>query len=172
MSKPIKGGKFKYSLEVVLKVRDIREKEEQDKFREKEKILAEEIQKEKKIKEQEQQEYSDLLSLMTQGNLPDMNIIQLRKRHLETVKEQVNQQIQKRETAEKNRDDQREKLAQAVKEKKIIEKDKEKTREAWKKLMLKEEAKFMDDISGIGYESKRRKTAEEQAENLQKEKGG
>jgi flagellar protein FliJ len=167
MSKPIKGSKFKYSLEVLLKVRDIREREEQDKFREKEKILVEEIKKEKEIKELEQKEYAHLLSLMSQGNLPDMNVIQLRKRHLESVKEQVTQQIQKRETAEKNRDDQRDKLSQAVKEKKIIEKDKDKTKEAWKKLMLKEDAKFMDDISGIGYESKRRAATEEQLENEQ-----
>lgn len=164
MSKPKKGSKFKYSLEALLKVRDIREKEEQDKFREKEKILSEEEKKEKEIKEKEEKEYQDLLNLMTEGKLPDMNIIQLRKKHLETVKEQVIQQIKKRETAEKNRDLQREKLAQAIKEKKIIEKDKEKTKEAWKKLMQKEEAKFLDDISTIGFENKRRAAAEENPE--------
>lgn len=161
MSKAKKEKRFTYPLETLLKVRDIREREEQNKFIEKEKQLAIEQKKEQEIKETEQKEYAHLLNLMAKGQLPDMNVIQLRKIHLETVREQVKQQIKKRETAEKNRDLQREKLSQAIKEKKIIEKDKEKTKDAWKKIMGKEEAKFLDDISSIGFVKKTRDRAEE-----------
>jgi len=162
MSKPEKSKKFNYKLETLLKVRDIREREEQDRFREKEQKLVEEQKKEKEIKKKEELEYHHLVDLMNSGELPDMNIIQIRKAHLKSVQEQVDQQIKKRETAEKNRDDQREKLTQAIKEKKIIEKDKEKTKEGWKKLMAKEEAKFLDDISTIGFERKRRQQQEDE----------
>ena len=47
MAKPKKSKRFHYSLETLLKVRSIREKQEQDKFNEACRVLEEEMKKEK-----------------------------------------------------------------------------------------------------------------------------
>ena len=83
-------------------------------------------------------------------------MIQLRQVYLDKLKEDVKSQIKVREDAEEKRETQRDVLTEAVKKTKIIEKDKDKTKISWKKWMGKEEAKFLDDISTIGYERKRR----------------
>ncbi len=156
MSKAEKGKRFVYSLETLLKVRKIREKQEQEKFQKAEEKVLEEKRKEAKIKAIQAQAYLELQELMTGTNFPGMNMIQLRKHQLDTLKEEVQKQIEVRENAEKARDAQREKLNQALKERKIIEKDREKTREKWKRIMEKEDMKFLDDIAGIGYSKKMR----------------
>ena len=78
---------------------------------------------------------------------------------------QIEEQEKKVIEAEKNRDDQRLVLIEAVKDKKIIEKDKEKQRGLWKALMKKEDAKFMDEISSIGFVRKMRKKREDDLED-------
>jgi len=157
MSKPRKGKRFRYKLQTLLKVRGIREKQEKEKLREKEKIVKEEKKKEAALKETQRKEYLELTQMMTKGELPDMNKINMRKHHLEKLKEEVDNQVKKRQEAEEARDSQREVLTQATKEKRVIEKDREKTREAWRKLMDREESKFLDDIASVGFDRKKRK---------------
>ena len=154
MSKAKKSKVFRYQLDVVLKVREIREQQEQEKFRKSEEKLREEVQKEEEMKRIQTEAYTELNKLMSSYELPDMNIIKIRKLHLERMDEQVKQQIEVRKNAEKERDLAREALHKAIKERKIIEKDKEKTREKWRKIMDKEDNKFMDDIAGIRFNKK------------------
>ncbi|MBG91107.1 MAG: hypothetical protein CL521_04750 [Actinobacteria bacterium] len=163
MSKPKKGKRFVYSLASLLKVREIREKQEQDKLIEAERRLREEQQKEKEMKAHQAAQYSELQQMLGETDeLPDMNYIKLRKLYIEKVKEQVIEQEKVTQEADKAKDDQREKLTEAAKNKKIIEKDKEKTRIEWKKLMDKEDGKFLDEIATIGFESKRRQAEEDE----------
>ena len=151
MSKAKKSKTFVYQLETVLKVRGIREKQEQEKFQKAEEKLKEEIKKEEELKKVQIEAYTELNHLMSSYELPDMNVIKIRKIHLERLDTQVKEQAEKRKEAEKERDQQREALNQAVKERKIIEKDKEKTRDKWRKIMDKEDLKFMDDLAGIRF---------------------
>ena len=162
MSKPQKSKRFVYNLQALLKVREIREKQEQDKFAEAEKKFLEEKKKEEEIKNFQSQCYAKLREIMSgEKGMPNVQEIMMRKVHLEVLQGQVEEQIKKTEEAEKAKEEQREALTKAIKEKKVIEKDKEKTREAWKKLMDKEEGKFLDDISTVGFEMKRRQAEAE-----------
>jgi hypothetical protein len=165
MSTPKKSKRFNYSLQTVLKVREIREKQEQEKFKEAEKVLQEEIKKEKEIKDFQNAKYNELTNIMSgkDGHTDLQNVI-MRKSHLEVVKEQVLQQEKVKEEAEEKKEDQRKNVVKAVKDTKIIEKDKENKRKVWKKIMDKEEGKFLDDISAVAYEKKRRDALEEAGE--------
>jgi hypothetical protein len=118
MSKAKKSKRFQYPLETLLKVREIREKQEQEKFQKAEEKVAEELRKEEEIKNIQAQAYLELQEMMIGDNIPDMNIIQLRKHQLENLKEK------------------------------------------WRKIMDKEDAKFMDDIAGINYAKKLRESQE------------
>ena len=91
-----------------------------------------------------------------------MNLITLRKHHLELMKEKIADQEEVLQEAERKKEAHRQALIQALKEKKIMEKDKQKKRLDWKKLMDKEDAKFLDDIATIGYENRRRKAQDEE----------
>lgn len=155
MSKAKKSKVFVYQLETVLKVREIREKQEQEKFKKAEERVVQELKKEEEMKKIQTEAYNELHKLMGSFELPDMNIIKIRKVHLEKLDEQVKEQIEKRKEAERERDKQRDALNKAVKERKIMEKDKEKTRLKWRKIMDKEELKFMDDIAGIRFNKNR-----------------
>ena len=86
----------------------------------------------------------------------DFQQLTVRKGHLEVLKDQVIEQEQKTEDSEKAKEEQREVLVQSVKERKVLDKDKEKKKDQWKKLMAKEDAKFLDEIGGIGQERIRR----------------
>jgi len=155
MSKPKKTKRFRYPLETLLKVRDIRETQEKEKFQKKELKYKEEIKVEKELKDKKEEEVNELAEKMT-GDLPDMQAIQLRNAHIDALKDKITDQIKVREEAEKERDDQRVVLVEAQRDKKIMEKDREKTRDGWKKMMDKEEGKFLDDIGTIGFERKKR----------------
>lgn len=157
MSKPKKARRFVYQLESLLKVRGIRKKQEQDKFKKAEQKVKEELQKEEALIAQEQAVYADLVEKMMSDRFPGMHFIEQRKAYLEVMKGKIAEQTEKRVAAEKARDQQREALIKAVKEEKVIEKDKEKTREAWVKLMAKEDGKFLDEIAVIGFENQRRR---------------
>lgn len=158
MSKPKKEKRFNYQLDTLLRVREIREKQEQDAYSQALQKLEEEKQKEEILKQQQNAAYQELTEMISSGAMPDMNHIQLRKRHIEVLVEKVEEQEKAVKAAEKAKETQREKLNQAVKERKIIEKDKEKTRISWRKLLDKEEVKFLDDIAGIGQLKKRRES--------------
>ena len=157
MAKPKKGKKFTYNLDAVLKVREIREKQEQEKFQEAERKYLEEKKKEADIKNFQQEKYSELRNLMGTGSkISNFQQVLMRKSHLDIVKTQVEDQERAREEADQLKEDQRQQLIKAVKDKKIMEKDREKKQTAWKKFMDKEDVKFMDDISTIGFDRKRR----------------
>ncbi len=160
MSKAKKSGRFKYQLQTLLRVREIRERQEQDKFKEAEKKVLEEKRKEMELKRREIEAYETFSQRMQDKELPNLTEITIRKHNLEKLGKEYQAQIKVREKAEEERDLQREKLTQAIKERKIIEKDREKTREAWKKIMGKEDAKFLDDIAGIGFSKQAREKAE------------
>jgi flagellar protein FliJ len=151
VDKPEKSKRFKYKLETVLKVRKIKEKEEQDKFADATKKLTEEEKKEKEIKDFQSEKYSELRDTISgkDGQHTDIQNVMLRNAHLEVVKEQVIDQEKKKDEAEKAKEEQREKLIKAAQEKQIIEKNKDKNKIAWKKFMDKEESKFMDEIASI-----------------------
>ena len=165
MSEVKKSKRFAYKLTAILKVREIRERQQKDKFAEAEKKFQEELRKEQDLKNLLVAKYSELRELMTSGEIGDVNEITRRKIHLDMVKEKVVAQAKIREESETAKEAEREKLVQTVKDKKIIEKDKEKKRDAWKKVMDKEAGKFLDDISGVGYSKKKRKKLEEELDD-------
>lgn len=151
-SKPEKSKRFKYNLKTLLKVREIHEKQEEEKFSQAQKKLQEEERKEREIKRFQNEKYSELRQRMEPGQkISNFQEILMRKSHLEIVKEQVEEQIQKREDAERMKEQQRLALAKAAMERKVIEKDKEKKKTLWKKFMNKEEEKFIDDLSTIAF---------------------
>jgi len=151
-SKP-KKGKFNYRLDPVLKVRKIREKQQKEVFAEKERILREEQRKEKELKDWEDELHGELKKSMI-GHIKDFGAVLRRRTHLGTVKEQVDEQEQKRVDAEKIREEQRAELEKRMKEKKVIEKNKENKKEEWKQVMNQEETKFLDDIASAHHNRK------------------
>lgn len=158
MAKPKKGKRFRYSLETVLKVRNIREKQEQDKFRDAIKELEEEQRKEREIKNFQAQKYTELRTAMVGGiehKQTDLQNVLVRKVHLEIVKEKVAQQEKARIEAEKKKEEQRLRVIKAVKEKRIIEKNKEHKHIEWRHMMDKEDGKFLDEIATIKFARQR-----------------
>lgn len=154
-SKPKKSKRFKYNLETVLTVRNIREKQEQDAFNAAQRKLEEEIAKEQALRDTQNHEYQELHDLMASGDIGNLAEMQRRKLHLEILEVKIQEQVTVREDAEKAKEEQREKLIQAVKERRIIERDKENKRIAWRKLMDKEAGKFLDDISSVKFAKKK-----------------
>ena len=168
MSKPRKSKRYEYNLKSVLKVRLIHEKQEQDKFTEAVRRVEKEQKKEKELIDLQQASYLKLRELMS-GVMTNLNEITLRKHHLDVLKEKIIEQKEAVKQAEEKKEEQRLALIKATMDKKIIEKDKEKKKLAWKKLMEKEDNKFLDDISSIGFEMKRRTRLSETPENDNKE---
>ena len=148
MKKPEKSKRFKYNLGSVLKVREIREKQEQEKFASAERTALEEKRKEEEIKSFETEKYKELRQLIAPGK-PIENFYEIlqRKSHLEVVKKQAKEQERKSDEADRLKEAQRETLLTAARDKKIMEKDQENKKKAWRKVMDKEETKFLDDIS-------------------------
>jgi len=145
MHKP-KKGKFRYRLDSVLNVREIREKQHKEVFAEKERILIEEKKKEEEIKNWEDSLNQQLRKSLV-GEIKDFGSILRRRSHLVKVKEDVVSQEEKRVDAETAREAQRVKLVDAMKDRKIIEQDKGNKKDSWKKLMDHEEMNFLDDIA-------------------------
>ena len=168
MSKPKKGKRFRYQLETLLKVRDIWETQQKEVFQAAEKKVVEEEEKKEVIRQEEDAQYNTLISEMKgeDGEPADIQRIMLRKAHLETLAKDLVEQQKVVEEAEEQRDKEKEELVKKMLDKKIMEIDKDKTRWAWKKLMDKEAGKFLDDISAVGYEKKRRLAAEEEGIEL------
>ena len=166
---PKKSKRFQYNLESALSFRELRETQEQDKFNKAEQKYMEELSKEERMKDQERSENAGLVSQISEGKTIDFQQVMMRKAHLEQLKGEIVEQVEVRETAEKEKDDQREVLVQAMKDKKILEEDKEKKREMWKNIMKKEEMKFLDEIASIAFAKKIRAEQEEE-ERLKKKK--
>jgi len=162
MAKPKKSKRFNYNLESVLRVREIHEKQEQEKFLEATKRFEDEEKKEHEIKDFQSKKYHELRTIMDAGSkISDFQQILMRKTHLDIVKEQVDEQTRVKDEAERLKEDQRLNLVKAVVQKKIIDKDKSKKKEVWRKLMDKEQGKFLDEIATIGFVRKQREQSEE-----------
>lgn len=154
MSKPKKGKRFVYSLETLLKVRGIRERQQQEKFNEAEKKVKEEERKEAQMKKEQQEHLTYVRELLSSDELPSMTTIEMHQQHVKILEARVNEQKQVVIQAEEQKEKEREELIKKSKEKKIIEKDKEKTRKEWKKMMNKLDAQFLDELASIKFASK------------------
>ena len=149
-----KSNRFRYGLETVLKVRKIHEKKAQEAYGKALEKLQEEQRKEDALKASQTQAYIELHNLIASGEIRDIYEINRRKAHLDILKEKIEKQIEARKQAEIACEEKKEAMVVALKERKIIEKDKEHKREAWRKLMDKESAKFLDDIASVKFVKK------------------
>ena len=145
MKKPKKSRKFEYNLKVVLKVREIYEKLEKEKFAEAQRKYREELEREEKMKEYEKQQQRTLKSNL-QGSIDFANILH-RQNFLKKYKQDVVEQEGKTKEADQRKEEQRERLIKSMKDRKILEKDREHKKDAWKRLMDREATKFLDDIA-------------------------
>lgn len=163
MTKPPKKSKrFQYNLESALSFRELRETQAQDKFNKAEQKYMEELGKEERMKYQERIENAGLVSEISEGKTIDFQQVMMRKAHLEQLKGEIIEQVGIRETAEKEKEDQRNVLIQAMKDKKILEEDKQKKHGMWKNIMKKEEMKFLDEIASIAFSKKIRADQDEE----------
>lgn len=122
----------------------------------------EELGKEERMKYQERIENAGLVSEISEGKTIDFQQVMMRKAHLEQLKGEIIEQVGIRETAEKEKEDQRNVLIQAMKDKKILEEDKQKKHGMWKNIMKKEEMKFLDEIASIAFSKKIRADQDEE----------
>ena len=158
MAKEVKAGTvFKYQLESVLKVKNIREKKEQEKFAQKQKEFFIEKQKEKEIEDDKANKAEELRGMMRKGKISDFAKVLQRRDHLNLLKEQLDDQIEKVIEASKNLDKQREKLLDAMKDRKIIEKDKEHKFDKYNEVMKQLEIKFLDEIATLRFKREKMK---------------
>ena len=146
MRKAKKSNRFEYNLRTVLKVRNIFERIEKEKFAEAQRKYLEELKKEEEMHEYERQQQVQLRNKLT-GQIEDFASVMHRHQFLGKYKEDVVAQENKTKEADQRKEEQRERLIKAIKDRKIIDKDKEHKKEAWVKLMNREETKFLDDIS-------------------------
>jgi len=145
MKKPKKSRKFEYNLKSVLKVREIYEKLEKEKFAEAQRKYLEELERERKMKDYEMQQQRTLKGGL-QGNIDFASILH-RQNFLKKYKQDVITQEGKTKEADQHKEEQRERLIKSMKDRKILEKDREHKKDAWKRLMDREATKFLDDIA-------------------------
>ncbi len=152
MAKEIKPGKkFQYALESVLKVKQIREKKEQEKFALRQKEYYEEKMKEQRIQDTKKAQAEEFKKLVSKGTIPDFNSVLTRRQHLIVLKDELDQQIEKVIEASQKMEKQREKLLEAMKERKIIDKDKENKKKQYDEVMKQYEIKFLDEIATLRF---------------------
>jgi len=147
MSKKVKAGRFKYDLETVLKVRDIKEHKEKERFAEKQREYIKEKEEEDRIESEREDRRDELRGFMGKGPISDFAKILRRKAHLTKLKEDLDKQVEKVVEASEKLEQQRSKLIDSMKDKKIIEKHKEHKLDEYKKLMQDLEIKFLDEIA-------------------------
>lgn len=153
MRKAKKSKRFEYNLRTVLKVRNIFERIEKEKFAEAQRKYLEELKKEEEMHEYERQQQTQLRNKLT-GQIEDFASVMHRHQFLKKYKQDVVAQENKTKEADQRKEEQRERLIKAIKDRKIIDKDKEHKKEAWQKLMNREETKFLDDISTTRFSEK------------------
>ena len=117
MSKPKKGKRFVYSLETLLKVRDIKEQQEKEKLNKAEQVVHEERLKEQEAKQVQSDHLNYVRELLGSDQLPELNYIQMHQQHVKTLEKRVVEQQQKVVESEQKRDDQREEVIKCTKEK-------------------------------------------------------
>jgi flagellar FliJ protein len=141
------GKKFKYGLETVLKVKEIKEKKEQEKFAERKREYLTEKEKEEQLKEHQRKRREELKGIMKAGPISDFAAVVRRKVHLGVLKEDITKQVDRVLDASRKLDKQRNALIESMKEKKIISKDKEHKFKQYQDMMQKLEIKFLDEIA-------------------------
>ena len=153
MSKPKKGKRFVYPLESLLKVRKIREKQQQEAFNKAELELHKERLTETQMKQEQDAHIVKVHEMLSSSELPSLTTIQMNQEHMKALEQKVNEQKKVVKKAEEKRTKEHELLIEKAKEKKIIERDREKTRDAWKKMMDKIDAQFLDELASIKFTS-------------------
>ncbi len=148
MAQAPKKGRFKYNLETVLKVKKIFEKQEQEKFAAAQRKADEEKRKEEAMRRFENEKLDELRAKFESGQtISNFGEILLRRSHLDKVKKEVVKQVKVKKEAETQMEQQRKELERAMKERKVFEKDKDHKKDAWKKVMDKDESDFLDEIA-------------------------
>jgi flagellar FliJ protein len=147
MAQPKPGKRFKYDLDTVLKVRGIREKKEQEKFAEKRRDYLLEKEREDEIERDKRKKEEELRGVFRKGPISNFEKVMRRRSHLDVLKDNLDDQVEKVIEANRLLEEQRSKLIEAVKDKKIMEKHREKKLDQYNKLMNDLESKFMDEIA-------------------------
>lgn len=147
MVKQKPGKKFKYDLQAVLKVREIKEKKEQEKFAEKNREYLIEKEKEELIEKEKRNKEQELRDIFKKGPIANFDKIIRRRAHIDVLKDDLAAQVEKVIEANKKLDEQRARLIDSMKNKKVMQKHREKKLEEYNKLMQSLEMKFMDEIA-------------------------
>ena len=148
MAKKVKKGRFHYNLQTVLRVKEIRELQEKEKFAIAQRQAEEERRKAEELRNFENAKLVELRAKFEAGQkISDFSEILMRRSHLDKVKKEVVVQDKKKLDAEKAMEDQMRLLVTAMKDKKVFDKDKENKQKLWRKVMDKDESDFLDDIA-------------------------
>jgi flagellar protein FliJ len=142
-----KAGRFRYSLETVLKVRGIKEKREKERFAEKQIAFMTEKEREDALKVQKKDKEFELKSIIKKGPVTDFEKVLRRHAHLGVLKKDIDTQVEKVIDASKKLEDQRTKLVDAMKDRKVMEKNKEHKVKEYDQMMKNLEIKFLDEIA-------------------------
>jgi flagellar FliJ protein len=142
-----KPGKFKYSLETVLKVRNIKERNEKERFAEKQRQYMTEKEKEEKMEAEKAEKQTELKGIIRKGPISEFEKVMRRHAHLGVLKKDIDVQVEKVIETSKKMEDQRAKLVDAMKDRKIMEKNKENKLKDYDKMMKDLEIKFLDEIA-------------------------
>lgn len=156
MAKVKPGRTFKYPLESLLKVREIKEQKEQEKFAQRKKEYLLEKQKEDEISNKKRNKTDELRNIMKKGVIKDFFRVLARRAHLGLLKEELDKQVDKVIDASSKLEDQRDKLMDSMKNRKIIEKDKEHKLSEYSEAMKQLEIKFMDEISSLRFKREKK----------------
>jgi flagellar export protein FliJ len=147
MAREQKPGKFKYTLETVLRVRGIKERREKEKFADKQREYLTEKEKEELLEEEKKEKEGELKHIIKKGPISQFEKVLRRHAHLGVLKKDIDEQIEKVIDASKRLEDQRSKLIESMKDRKIIEKDKGHKLEDYDDMMKNLEIKFLDEIA-------------------------
>ena len=147
MAREQKPGKFKYTLETVLRVRGIKERREKEKFADKQKEYLTEKEKEELLEEEKKEKEGELKHIIKKGPISQFEKVLRRHAHLGVLKKDIDEQIEKVIDASKRLEDQRSKLIESMKDRKIIEKDKGHKLDDYDDMMKNLEIKFLDEIA-------------------------
>jgi len=149
--KPQPGKKFKYGLHSVLKVREIKEKKEQEKFADEQHKYLTEKEKEELIERNKRTKEDELRGVFKRGPISDFSKVLRRRAHIDVLKDDLSAQVERVIEASKLLEEQRARLVSAMKDKKIMEKHKERKLKEYDKMMQELEMKFMDEIATQRY---------------------
>lgn len=140
-------GKFKYSLQTVLKVRGIKERKEREKFADKQREYMTEKDKEERMEEDKREKEGELKSIIRKGPISEFEKVMRRHAHLGVLKKDIDDQIEKVIDASNKLEDQRTQLIDAMKNRKVIEKNREHQFKEYNEMMKNLEIKFLDEIA-------------------------